>query len=380
LIIAQFQHRSARSTRPGERVGDPQLHSHCAVFNRVQCVDGTWRTLDSHAVYRHAHAAAAFYGAVFEQELTARVGVRWLAPKEGARLQMRDIDGVSARVLAAMSSRRADIMDEYEQRLAEWHDETRRTPTKAESSRMLDEATLKSRQRKAHDDGDLHQQWRAQLTSGDQVAVDAVTAQEHPCDGGGLEAGSEQLLAAVADVLHEQWATWSRPHVFAEISRLIDTPSREAVEVETERFLAGCINLEPDNDDTYAQWDATRYTSHEIFAGEKRVLAAANQPWRWSIPTVNEDGLTLGDDQTEAVTALTSGRFEVATVIGPAGAGKTTMLKAVAATYAAAGRPSLCSPSPPPPHVSSPTRPGWRRRRLLRGASGTSGCHATASS
>ena len=51
FVIAQFRHRTARSTRPGERVGDPQLHSHCAILNRVRGVDGRWRTLDGEAIY-----------------------------------------------------------------------------------------------------------------------------------------------------------------------------------------------------------------------------------------------------------------------------------------------------------------------------------------
>jgi conjugative relaxase-like TrwC/TraI family protein len=50
FVIAQFRHRTARSTVPGERVGDPQLHSHCAILNRVRGVDGVWRTLDSRAI------------------------------------------------------------------------------------------------------------------------------------------------------------------------------------------------------------------------------------------------------------------------------------------------------------------------------------------
>ena len=62
-MIAQFRHRTSRSTAPGERVGDPQLHSHCAILNRIRGVDGTWRTLDGKAIYRHAHAAGALYGA-----------------------------------------------------------------------------------------------------------------------------------------------------------------------------------------------------------------------------------------------------------------------------------------------------------------------------
>ena len=61
FVIAQFRHRTAGSTRPGERVGDPQLHSHCAILNRVRGVDGRWRTLDGEAIYRHSHVAGALY-------------------------------------------------------------------------------------------------------------------------------------------------------------------------------------------------------------------------------------------------------------------------------------------------------------------------------
>ena len=58
FVIAQFRHRTARSTDPSRRAGDPQLHSHCAILNRVQGADGKWRTLDSKAIYRHAHHRA----------------------------------------------------------------------------------------------------------------------------------------------------------------------------------------------------------------------------------------------------------------------------------------------------------------------------------
>ena len=62
FIIAQFRHRTSRSTDPASRVGDPQLHSHCAILNRIRGEDGKWRTLDSRAIYRNAHAAGAVYG------------------------------------------------------------------------------------------------------------------------------------------------------------------------------------------------------------------------------------------------------------------------------------------------------------------------------
>ena len=82
--MAQFRHRTARSSSSGVRVGDPQLHSHCAILNRLRCADGQWRTLDGAAIYRHTHAAGALYGAVLERELTDRLGVAWVQPDPGA--------------------------------------------------------------------------------------------------------------------------------------------------------------------------------------------------------------------------------------------------------------------------------------------------------
>ena len=46
----------------------------------------------------------------------------------------------------------------------------------------------------------------------------------------------------------------------------------------------------------------------------------------------------LGDDQLAAVDEIAGGGGRVATIVGPAGAGKTTMLRSVAASYEQAGR------------------------------------------
>ena len=49
--IARFDHYTSRA-------GDPQLHAHLLVMNRVLCSDGKWRTLDGHRIYRHLQAAS----------------------------------------------------------------------------------------------------------------------------------------------------------------------------------------------------------------------------------------------------------------------------------------------------------------------------------
>ena len=115
FVIAQFRHRSSRSTDPERRVGDPQLHSHCAILNRIRGVDGKWRTLDSRAIYRHAHAAGAVYGAMLERELSERLGVSWVTPDR--RVPMREIAGVPDSLIDQFSTRRAAVLATYERLL-----------------------------------------------------------------------------------------------------------------------------------------------------------------------------------------------------------------------------------------------------------------------
>src|SRR5215207_4518602 len=138
FVIAQFRHRSSRSTDPSTRVGDPQLHSHCAILNRIRGVDGKWRTLDSRAIYRNAHAAGAVYGAMLERELTERLGVSWATPKR--RVPMREIAGIPPSLIEQFSTRRAAVLATYERLLGEWWAIHGRTPTSAEKAGMKDEA------------------------------------------------------------------------------------------------------------------------------------------------------------------------------------------------------------------------------------------------
>ncbi len=52
LVVASFYQHTSRDH-------DPQLHVHNAVLNRVECADGTWRALDSKAVYAAIQGAGA---------------------------------------------------------------------------------------------------------------------------------------------------------------------------------------------------------------------------------------------------------------------------------------------------------------------------------
>ena len=289
FVIAQFRHRSARSTRPGERVGDPQLHSHCAILNRVRGVDGRWRTLDGEAIYRHAHAAGALYAAVLERELSDRLSVSWAEPD--GRVPMREIASVPSEVVARFSSRREQVMVHFEQLLVEWSQVHGRTPTRAERAGMLDEATVRSRSAKRKgNETDLHDHWRAQLGSDEQAAIDSATGCQLATDGGRMPAGSTQLTEAVMQSLHEQRSWWTRAHVFAEVARLVQDPMIGAIDLEVERIIGDCLELEADRDHEYAQHDKTKFTSITIKEAEDRVLTAAEQTALSASPTTVGSG------------------------------------------------------------------------------------------
>jgi conjugative relaxase-like TrwC/TraI family protein len=67
LLAVGFDHRTSRE-------GDPLLHTHVVVANRVQGPDGHWTTLDGRDLYRHRLAADAIYRASYQRELTRTLG------------------------------------------------------------------------------------------------------------------------------------------------------------------------------------------------------------------------------------------------------------------------------------------------------------------
>jgi conjugative relaxase-like TrwC/TraI family protein len=63
LLAVGFDHRTSRE-------GDPLLHTHLVIANRVQGPDGRWTALDGRDLYRHRLAADAIYRASYQRQLT----------------------------------------------------------------------------------------------------------------------------------------------------------------------------------------------------------------------------------------------------------------------------------------------------------------------
>ena len=97
LVAAAFTHRDSRA-------GDPDLHTHVAVANKVQTLDGRWLSIDGRVLFKANVAASETYNTALEQHLRDTLGVRF-AERPGsdpAKRPIREIVGVDPTIEPAL--------------------------------------------------------------------------------------------------------------------------------------------------------------------------------------------------------------------------------------------------------------------------------------
>jgi TrwC relaxase len=70
LVATAFTHRDSRA-------GDPDLHAHVAVANKVQTLDGRWLSIDGRVLFKANVAASETYNTALEQHLRDSLGVQF---------------------------------------------------------------------------------------------------------------------------------------------------------------------------------------------------------------------------------------------------------------------------------------------------------------
>jgi TrwC relaxase len=64
------------------RAGDPDLHTHVAVANKVQTLDRRWLSIDGRVLFKANVAASETYNTALQQHLRETLGV-WFAERPG---------------------------------------------------------------------------------------------------------------------------------------------------------------------------------------------------------------------------------------------------------------------------------------------------------
>ena len=91
-MATAFTHRDSRA-------GDPDLHTHVAVANKVQTLDGRWLSIDGRVLFKANVAASETYNTALEQHLRdhSRGPVRRTTGHRPAKRPIREIVGVDPR-------------------------------------------------------------------------------------------------------------------------------------------------------------------------------------------------------------------------------------------------------------------------------------------
>lgn len=370
LIAAAFTHRDSRA-------GDPDLHTHVAVANKVQTMQGKWLAIYGRVLHQHVVAASETYNTALERHLVEALGVRF-AERPGAdreKRPIREIVGVDRELCEAWSRRRANIVVRQRELTREFRDAHGRTPTPVETVALAQQANLETREAK-HEPRSLAEQrttWRSQAIDvlGSPEAVDRmVQAALHPT-GAPAHANIStwrvrEMAERVLGELEAHRATWRSWHVHAEVHRQIRGPGlpaglvAEAVGWVVDEVKALSVNLTPDRDpitepDRLCRSDGTsvyrhtgrdHFTTTRVLDAEARIVAAAanTNAVAWSTEDVELailaarlEGTELNAGQEQLVRAMAGSGRRVQLALAPAGAGKTTAMRVLAGVWTEAG-------------------------------------------
>ncbi len=365
LVASLFLHHISRD-------GDPHLHVHVAVWNRVQRADQAdekWRTLDSRSLHNQRLAVAPVTDRIVETRLSA-LGYAMVSRADG---NGAEVGGVSQDVMNLFSSRSRALTPELKALIGQYQKTHGKPPSKRTIWLLGQQAAQNTRRTKAEARRTVAGQtgtaeptqaqrlaaWEAQTARQEMNALSAVhqevtrfAAQRAGRAPTVLDDAAKRRAAriAVAEV-QQHHATWSMAHLRFEVHRALPvlTPGADADAVVTEvakLAVSGRAGTEviqvtaPDLTDVtslgvrasdggsiYRPPNEQRYCTLAHLDTEQQILTTA----RRTVPqlvtaeqaraAVERTGLTAG--QRDAVVTMLTATTAMTALVAAAGAGKS---------------------------------------------------------
>ncbi|ORB65252.1 MobF family relaxase, partial [Mycolicibacterium tusciae] len=374
LIAAAFTHRDSRA-------GDPDLHTHVAISNKVSHVDANgvrrWLALDGQPLHRVTVAASELYNTRLEAHLIDRLAVSFVEQSRGrGKRPVREIAGMSVELMARWSSRRAAIKARTAELAKQFQADHGREPSNVEIIALAQQATLESREAK-HEPrslAQLRQMWRTQASQvlgrsgvqrmlADTLGPSDRTPYAPRIDDRWILARAGELIATVSQTR----SIWQRHHVRAEALRMVrrhnmshdvalvehltDYALSEMFSVPHARICDGELG-EPvalrrrDGASVYSRHGMQVYTSRDMLAAERRILVAvarvdgrcaSDRDVELALANSTACGRTLNAGQAALVAELATSGRRVALALAPAGTGKTTAMAALSHAWRNSG-------------------------------------------
>jgi conjugative relaxase-like TrwC/TraI family protein len=331
LLAVGFDHRTSRA-------GDPLLHTHVIMANRVRGPDGRWTALDGRDLYRHRLAADAIYRGAYQRTLSRSLGVTWSQPD---RWGNRELAGMPAELLRVFS-KRADAIDGEVERLE--------TEGRVRTPKLVKWAVQSTRQAKQHEaPAALAERWRAEaadhgvdvgellrgVLGRDREATSRPAAGDDPAANTDATT-SEAVVGGMFDQLAgpkgltAQASTFARPEVIAALGEQLAGADRAQLEGLADRFLSErAVNVVADRTVGERRW-----STPELLDVEQGLVASALERRGEATGVCSHEAVraalaehaTVGEDQAGMVRDLALSGDGVRVVVGKAGTGKTYAL------------------------------------------------------
>ena len=336
ISAAMFQHGTSRDN-------DPQLHTHCLIFNAARSHrDGKYRALHQHPVYSWMKAAGAVYRNALAWSLQGRLGIR---------MEQYGKDGEFTRI-AGMPG---DLMGHWSKRRAAIVEAAREMGFTVEGNAPRAAAANKITRAGKSPDNDpeiRHARWRDEAEG--YVEREALIAS---LLGKSEEITQEQIRALTA-VLEDLPYRLTREEAVFRLSDIVERVgnatarllNHEAVATSIERVLLSpeVVRLtrpprsaEGRADMAHTRLYSTRHSLHMeqevrdmaegMAAGTGHSLSA--QAIEAKVAGLLKAGYPLSEEQIIAIRKATSSGGLVAIIEGAAGSGKTTTLRPIADLY-----------------------------------------------
>ncbi|WP_380043061.1 MobF family relaxase [Kribbella deserti] len=352
VIAAAFDHWDTRS-------GDPQLHTHLVIANRVQGTDGRWRTLDGRVLYQSCVAMSEIHNVLLADRLTERLGVDWEHRNRGVRRNPAfEITGVPDELLREFSARTTQIEDNLAELLAQREPGTP-DPTRRGMYVLRQQATLMNRPAKhlVKPLSEMVAGWRQRARDNvglDPATVVAAAVQEssrRPLHAGDLADDTITAYAStVVLALQARRSTWTRWNILAETARqsrtlrmatandrlaLLDTIAdqveAQSISLSAPSFVQRTERLARlDGESVFTMHHGRIFTSAMVLGAEALLLDLTNDHTGPAVPARAVRSAVhkaeLGDSQRQALERIAASGQKVEALVGPAGTGKTSVL------------------------------------------------------
>jgi conjugative relaxase-like TrwC/TraI family protein len=361
LIATAFDHFDSRA-------GDPHLHTHVVMSNKVQTVlDGKWRSLDGRPMHAAVVALSELHETLFADALTRALGVQWERRERGRdRHPAWAISFVPEALVAEFSTRSRHIDVETDGLIDAYVGRHGRRPNPVTIMKLRAQATLSTRPvKRVRSLTELTGEWRAraELVLGqDATAWASIASANSPAQVMRAEdvplESVRSLGLSVMTAVSEKRSTWRHWNLAAEAARqtmhlrfasasdreavvglVVDAAERASLRI-TPPEIASTPKAFQRNDGTsvFHPKHSVVFTSSELLEAEARLLERAADEKGPRVPlatllsisrTQLPGGGLLAEGQVRALTKIAGSGRVIDVLVGPAGAGKTTAMHAL---------------------------------------------------